>query len=344
MDALAEGHHTLGAAQFHRLDNVAANLRRGGDDAETQLFIAGGGEHRPLHSTRHHGGGEEQTLIERGKDALVRAHLTTETGCGQTIAAALNEVFTACNIAARGGKTAAGVLNKAAHHHICPHIAGLKLLHELAVAVVHHADDVRFALFAEGNQLPDLLHGEAGAGGIALGALNGNELRLFIDGLADSLIVESAIGQEIGLPIGDAVFSQRPHRGTDADHALQGVVGRTHRGEEFIPRQEVGAERQRQGVGAAGDLGTHQRRLGVEHGGVDILQVVPSLVIVAVARGEIEVPRRQIVLLHGGNDLGLVMLGDSVNAAELPAQVLQHLLAERKHLIRNAHLGVHAVS
>ena len=264
---------------------------------------------------------------------MVRAHLTTETGCGQTIAAALNEVFTPCNVAARGGKAAAGVLNKAAHHHIGPHIAGLKLLHELAVAVIHHADNVGFALFAESNQLPDLLHGKTGAGGVAFGALNGNELRFFIDGLADSLIVESAVGQQVGLPIGDTVLGERPHRGTDADHALQGVVGRTHRGEEFIPGEEIGAECQRQCMGAAGDLGSHQRRLGVEHGGVDILQVVAALVIVAVARGEIEVPRRQIVLLHGGNDLGLVMLGDGVNAAELPAQLLQHLLAERKHLI-----------
>ena len=86
-------------------------------------------------------------------------------------------------------------------------------------------------------------------------------------------------------------------------------------------------------MGAAGDLGPHQGRLGAEAVGIYPLQVVPALVVIAVACGEVEVGGVHPVFLHGGDDLGLVELRHLVNVPELVCQPLQHLLAEAQHLI-----------
>ena len=80
-------------------------------------------------------------------------------------------------------------------------------------------------------------------------------------------------------------------------------------------------------MGAAGDLGTHQGRLRVEAVGVDPLQVVPAHVVVAVARGLGEAGGVDPVLLHGPEDLGLVVLGDAVDLREPLPQAREHRLA-----------------
>ena len=49
------------------------------------------------------------------------------------------------------------------------------------------------------DQLPDLLHGEAGAGGVALGALDGDELGALVDLGADGIVVEGAVGLQVRL-------------------------------------------------------------------------------------------------------------------------------------------------
>ena len=165
-----------------------------------------------------------------------------------------------------------------------------------------------FTLFAEGDQLPDLCDGEGGPGGVALGALDGDELGALVDLLADGVVVKGAVRLQIRLGVGDAVLLQGALALADADDLLQRVVGGAHRGEQLVPRQQVGGERHRQRVGAAGDLGPHQRGLGVEHVGVDPLQIVPPLVVVAVAGGGGEVGGVDPVFLHGGDDLGLVEL------------------------------------
>ena len=89
-------------------------------------------------------------------------------------------------------------------------------------------------------------------------------------------------------------------------------------------------------MGAAGDLGAHQRRLGAEAVGVDPLQIVAALVVVAVAGGEIEVIGGQPVLLHGGDDLHLVGLGNGVDLGKALRQTGENLLAEGEHGIADA--------
>ena len=77
-------------------------------------------------------------------------------------------------------------------------------------------------------------------------------------------------------------------------------------------------------MGAAGDLGPHQGGLGVEHVGVDPLQVVPALVVIAVAGGGGEVGGVDPVFLHGCQDLALVILRCLVDGVKPLPQVPQH--------------------
>ena len=66
-----------------------------------------------------------------------------------------------------------GVLDQGAYYHVGSYVAGLPCLHELPVAVVHHADDVRLDCFYESYQLSYLSYGKGGPGLVALGALDG---------------------------------------------------------------------------------------------------------------------------------------------------------------------------
>ena len=313
-----------------------AGLVGGGYYAEAQLFIAGGGEHRALHGGGCDGGGEEEALIQLGQQAQIGADLPAQAGGGQTAGTAVDEVGPAADIAAGGGQTAAGILDEAAYDHVRAHVGRLPQLGKLAVAVVHHADDIRLALLTEGDQLTDLIHGEAGAGGVALGALDGDELGLFMDGGPNTVIVKAAVGQQIHLPVGNAVLLERAGGGADADDLLERVIRRTNGAEQLVAGQQIGAQRQRQRVGAAGDLGAHQRRFGAEAVGVDALQIVAALVVVAVAGGEVEVIGGQPVLLHGGDDLQLIGLGNGVDGREAVFQAGENALAEGEHGVADA--------
>ena len=84
-------------------------------------------------------------------------------------------------------------------------------------------------------------------------------------------------------------------------------------------------------MGAAGDLGPDQGGLAVKHAGVDPLQAVPSVVVVAVAGGGGKVIGADAVFLHGGQDLGLVILRHLVDGPEPVCQSRQHRLASVVH-------------
>ena len=304
-----------------------AAFLRAGDAAEAQGFIQAGGENRALFRACHHRWGEEEALIQRRHQSQVRADLLPQTGGGKPIGAAVNALFRAADIAADGGKAAAGVFNQAAHGHVRAYVGGFDGFHKLAVAVVHHDGNAGLDIFAEGNQLADLPDGEGGAGGVALGALNGDELRLFVDGLTDAVIVKAAVGEQVYLPVSNAVFRQRAGAFPDADDLLQGVVGHTHRGEQLVTGQQIGAEGDGEGVGAAGDLRAHQRGLGVEHVGVDPLQIVPAEIVIAVAGGSGEAGGGDPVFLHRPQHLGLIVFRNLVNGGEAVFQLLQRPLA-----------------
>ena len=87
------------------------------------------------------------------------------------------------------------------------------------------------------NQLADLLHREGGAGLIALGTLDGDQLGLFVDGRPDALVIETAVGQQIHLTVGHSVFHQRTFGRANTNDLFQGVVGFAHGRKQFIPGQ-----------------------------------------------------------------------------------------------------------
>ena len=80
-------------------------------------------------------------------------------------------------------------------------------------------------------------------------------------------------------------------------------------------------------MGAAGDLGAHQRGLGVEYVGIDPLQIVPAEIVIAVASGCGEAGGGDPVLLHRPQHLCLIMLRDLVDGGEAVFQLLQRPLA-----------------
>ena len=96
-------------------------------------------------------------------------------------------------------------------------------------------------------------------------------------------------------------------------------------------------------MGAAGGLGPHQSRLRAEAVGIHPLQIVPPLVVVAVARGQVEVGGVHPVFLHGSDNLGLIELRHLVNVPELVRQPRQHLLAETQHLVADAQLVIDGI-
>ena len=133
-------------------------------------------------------------------------------------------------------------------------------------------------------------------------------MRALVDGGADGVIVEGAVRLQICLSIGDAVLLQGAFALPNADDFLQSIIGGAHWGEQFISGQEIGRQGHCQGVGAAGDLGADQGSLRVEHIGIDPLQIVPALIIIAVTGGSGKVRGIDPVFLHGGQDLALVVL------------------------------------
>ena len=195
-----------------------------GNTPEAQGLIKIGGKNSPLFRTGYHRGCQEESLVQGSHKTEIGAHLLTQSGSGEPESAAADALCGSADIAADGGKTAAGVLNQASNGHIRPHIRGFDGFHKLTVAVVHHNENIRLHALAEGDQLTDLLNGKGGTGGVALGALDGDELRLFIDGLTNGGVVEAAVGQQIHLPVGHTVLGQGAGALPDADNLLEGIV------------------------------------------------------------------------------------------------------------------------
>ena len=94
-------------------------------------------------------------------------------------------------------------------------------------------------------------------------------------------------------------------------------------------------------MGAAGDLGADQRRLGVEDVRIDLLQAFPAVVVVAVAGGGGEVLGADAVFLHGQEDLGLVDLRPLVDGLEAVRQTGQDLLPPVADRFAEPHLGIY---
>ena len=88
-------------------------------------------------------------------------------------------------------------------------------------------------------------------------------------------------------------------------------------------------------MGAVDELDAHQSGLGAEDLGIDLVQLVPAQVVVAVAGGAGKVGVGHPVVLEGlQHPLG-VLLGDGVDAVKLLPQLGLGLLPQASHLLAN---------
>ena len=314
-----------------------AAFRGARNTAEAQGLIQIRGKNGAFLRSGYHGRSQEEPLVQGGHQAQIRAHLLSQSGGGESESTAADAPSCAADVAADRSKAAAGIFNQASHGHIRTHIRGLHGFHKLTVAVVHHHQHIRLYALAEGDQLPNLLYGKGGPCGVALGALNGNELRLFVDGFPDGGVVKTAVGQKIHLPVGNAILCQGAGAFPYADYLLEGVIWHSNRGEKLVSRQQIGTEGHRQGMGAAGDLRPDQGRFRMKYIGVHPLQVVPAQVIVAVAGSGREAGRTDPVFLHGVDHLRLVVFRYLVNGGKTILQAFQHLFAPGVHGRGDAH-------
>ena len=209
------------------------------NDRQAKSFEQVCGKNRAFQRSRRHRRRQEKALVELRQDTQGRARLLAQSRRGQTTGRVLHAVLSSRNIAADGSKSAARILDQGAHAHIRSHIRRLDPLHEFAVAVVHHTDHVRTDALDKGNQFSDGGNGKGGPGLIALGALDGDQLRFFIQRAADALIIKASVRKQVHLPVADPVFLQRTCGLPDADHLLQRIIRLSNRRKQLIPRPQV---------------------------------------------------------------------------------------------------------
>ena len=173
---------------------------------ETKPFIDVGREDRTLQRARNDRRRQEKALIQAGQQSQICADLLPEPRRREPVSAALDKISPPADITADGSQAAAGVFDERADDHVSAHVRRFQRLDKLSVAVIHHADHIRLDLLAERNQLADLRDRVRRPRGVSLGALDGDELRLVVDGRADGVIVKRTVGQKLGLPVADAVL------------------------------------------------------------------------------------------------------------------------------------------
>ena len=74
-------------------------------------------------------------------------------------------------------------------------------------------------------------------------------------------------------------------------------------------------------MGAVDELEPHQSGLCSEQLGIDLVQLVPAQVVIAIAGGAGEIALRHPVLLKGGQHPGGVLLGNGIDAGKLLGQL-----------------------
>ena len=277
-----------------------------------------GGKYGGLDRLGHCVGGQKQALVQQAVVPQGGAALRPDAGHRQAHGGSLHQVPPPGDVAAGGGQAAAGVFDEGAHHQVGPHVGGLDGLHELPVAVVHDDRRVGIGLLDDAAHLPDLRHRQGRAGGVPLGALDEHRLHPGAGGRLGHSIQVGLVVKELYLLILDAVVFQGPvalvHR---ADHPQQGVVGGPHSGYQHVPRLQTAVQGGGDSVGTVDELDAYQGGLGAEDLGVDLVQLVPAQVVVAVAGGTGEVGVCYPMGLEGVQHPGGVLLGDGVDTGKL---------------------------
>ena len=84
-------------------------------------------------------------------------------------------------------------------------------------------------------------------------------------------------------------------------------------------------------MGSVDKLDAHQRLLRAEDLGIDLVQLVPSLIVVAIAGGTGKIALGHAVILEGGEHLAGVLLRNGINAGKLLCQAGLGLGGQGEH-------------
>ena len=122
------------------------------------------------------------------------------------------------------------------HHDICTYITWLYGIYELTVAVIYHADHIRFDLLYKSDQLTDLFYREGRTSLIAFGTLNGYQFCFFIDCLFDIFVIKGTILKKVYLTVFYTIFCKRTVGRTDPDDFFQSIIWFAYRGKKLIAR------------------------------------------------------------------------------------------------------------
>ena len=96
-------------------------------------------------------------------------------------------------------------------------------------------------------------------------------------------------------------------------------------------------------MGTAGDLGPHQGCLRVEAIGIDPLQIIPPLIVIAVTGGGGKMGSVDAVFLHSGKHLALVVLRHCVDLPESLRKTTESRLAKFINGLGDPQLPIHFV-
>ena len=135
-----------------------------------------------------------------------------------------------------GARPPARILDQGSHDHVGSHIRRLFFLHKLSIAVIYHADHIRFDLLYKSDQLTDLFYREGRTSLIAFGTLNGYQFCFFIDCLFDIFVIKGTILKKVYLTVFYTIFCKRTIGRTDSDDFFQGIIWFSHRGKKLIAR------------------------------------------------------------------------------------------------------------
>ena len=109
----------------------------------------------------------EQTLIQQAVLTHRTAAFAADAGCRQLVRGVLDQIGTACNLAASRSQTAARVLDERACNDVRTDLRRLDLLGEFAVAVIDHDGRSRVDLAHGLADFADLLNGKRLADAVA---------------------------------------------------------------------------------------------------------------------------------------------------------------------------------
>ena len=149
---------------------------------------------------------EQEAVIAEGGTAL-----PPDAGRREAEGGALHQLRTPGNVAASRRNAAARVFDQGTCDQVHPHMSGLQLFRELAVAVVAEDADVRPVFPDKGRKSADVINAERFPVGIAAGALQDHRFHAFLlQGLPNGGQIRLAGTVQLHLGIADAVKAQGP--------------------------------------------------------------------------------------------------------------------------------------